>query len=675
MSVLVGDKLILRCREIYDVASLAADEDLSRALGAASKDVKSYTFKHRAKLTKAIEKKVLRKRSEGAKILASLAGKAAGLQGQELKRFQKDKETLLLQATADKLLSYEPDHVTDVWGCRFVTLYQSEIPRTVAALLTRLEEFNRTHDYDIRLKEFVIYTNRPTLDPLSVVGDVLRIFRGSEWGRESEAGHSVVVDDSVIRQPESRKSAYSSVHFVFSRDVRIQHPGKDEITETAHFEVQIRDIFEEGWGEVQHDLLYSGKDRLEADETGEDPASENWALHLNALKTFVDGCSQHSSIIKREFDLRNRKNLPSSNNPSSSVRWVDRDMIFTALRTNGMRREAELAVSQSYTFLLAAEAAIVPEEARRHYLQAIDKLSDAIAVLGERAETIILPDTRRSVAYYLRTELANCHYLVAEDAERVILSSNELKVEQERGFQRAAELYEEVLRRFPEDPTVLLRSTKAIFRLGKDHAAALKTIDACVAKIADDSLTGSDHWLAVAAWVQKGLIEWVLSRQSEDPAARLGLVESAIGSTIKAHNSWSDQRPDARLRTENLLACHKAMSNILYYLADTILNGPPSAQYGAELLRHYRHLISDMRVDPYKEYYKTRDNIMHADWALGDKDSAKSLAQETFAELRGLAEQRAGQPLDSNEVAAYLQRTELPSFKAAIELIGRFRDG
>jgi ppGpp synthetase/RelA/SpoT-type nucleotidyltranferase len=662
MTILVGQDLILRCREICDVAKEAADGDLTSALGSIYRDLKSYAFKHRIKSAEALRLKVVRKRAEGETRQISLKRKVGRADG-SLDMGNPDIVEELL--TIEKLLSYEPDHVTDVWGCRFVTLYQNEIPRTVSTLLSRLHEFNRLHNYDIRMVEFVIYTNRPLSDPLSIVDEVLGIVKRSDLAR------SIVVDDSVIRQPESRKSAYSSVHFVFSRDITIQLAGQEHATETASFEVQVRDIFEEGWGEVQHDLLYSSKDST--DEKVVDQDASNWALHLNALKTFVDGCSQHASIIRRELDARRLQFLPSSNNPSTSLRSEDRQLLIEALRQNGVRRDVELAVSQSYVFLLAAEASLDPDEMTAQYRNAIGRLTEALAKIGDRADEVIVSRTQRSVRYYLATELANCHFLIAEDYERVLVPSEEQIATRSLAYETAAIGYEGVLRTYPTDPTLLLRSSKAQFRLG-NLSRALDEITRCTAHISGDRLTGDEHWVAITAWVQKGLFEWVLATgYAADRKDKLRLVETAIASTLQAESAWQKQTGKSREIHENRLTYHKAISNILYYIAETMLVGPKSARYGEGELREYLTRIGTAEVDAYKEYYKTRDNLMHAELALGNKEAASDLARETFSELRNLAEQRVGRPLDSGQIEACLQRSEKPSFRSAMKLLAELR--
>lgn len=136
---LEGNDLILRCRELADVAKKAADEDLCRILRAVGTDVRSYAFKERMKSPKAIEKKVRRKRLEGARMRAAHERDRTRLDGgptsgDPVARLAADK----LCAAANKAEAYDPDHVTDVWRCRYVTLYQSKIPPTVEALLTRL---------------------------------------------------------------------------------------------------------------------------------------------------------------------------------------------------------------------------------------------------------------------------------------------------------------------------------------------------------------------------------------------------------------------------------------------------------------------------------------------------------------------------------------------------------
>lgn len=312
----------LHCQYL-DRAAAVVKHLLADVLKDVAKVQQNYGFTDRLKGPQKILLKVQRKREEGRERLRS-EGPTAEVQ---------------------KLLSYEPRHLTDAWGCRFITLFQSEIPATIRAILMALSDYNRKHfALPIILKEFVIYTNRPLGDPLSIADETKDIVSNSVFAGQ------ILNGDTIIRPPENRKSAYSSVHFVFSKAV------KDDSCPTISslaFELQVRDIFEEGWGQIQHHLLYSEKDNL-ATPLLEQNKTEQWRPHLNALKIFVDGCSQHASLIKQSYDLTRKLPLVSQDTLSVSSREKDREAVMDLLHAKKAPPAALAAVTEAYKYLQLA---------------------------------------------------------------------------------------------------------------------------------------------------------------------------------------------------------------------------------------------------------------------------------------------------------------------------------
>lgn len=664
MQRLEGNDLILRCRELADVAKKAADDDLCRTLRAVGMDVRSYAFKERMKSPKAIEKKVRRKRLEGTGMRAAYklerarlasapppANAAAGRAADELR------------AAADRSEAYDPDHVTDVWGCRYVTLYQSEIPPTVEALLTRLESFNRASHGTVRMKECVIYTNRPAGDPLSIVGATLQIVK------RSGLASSVIADSSLIREPESRKSAYSSVHFVFERDVLIEHAGKDEGEEIAAFEIQIRDIFEEGWGEVQHHLLYSGKDNLDLDENARSEDGELWQLHLNALKTFVDGCSQHASIIKRNLEMLRKPRIETIESEAHVKRTEDQEAIVRTLKSQGVGREAAKSVAKAYTLLLAAEAAQDSSVAVGHYGEAIAAFAGAIEAIGDRLDLTVDGSGSRTVRYLLETEQAHCIFRTAETGFRGVASpAADAAARRQRLYEDAHRLYGRVASANPSDATAKLGLARAVQRLdripaGLAHAEAL--LDDCIRLIGPADIL-RNRLLPISSRIQKGVVLWQRAEAiAGDAALAREFVERAVDVTVQASEIWMEYGEDVRLTGYNRAGGHKAASNILYYVAQLVKRGWSRPGYDAETLKRYLPMLEGLRIEPYREFFKTRDNLMQAYDALGEVTTARDLARTTFTELRGEAERRAGVPLDVAGVALHLEPDERGCYDAA----------
>ncbi|MBB2961936.1 hypothetical protein [Methylobacterium sp. R2-1] len=667
MNRLEGNDLILRCREVDDTAKQAVDADLLGLMQRVAKDMRAYAFKARFKEPKPIEKKVLRKRAEGARTRSLYHSECARLRaaGADAAAVAADEQVSKLLRQADQSESYEPDHVTDGWGCRFVSLYQSEIPPIVEALLQGLEKLNKSTTSTIRMKECVIYTNRPSGDPLSIVGETMRIARRSDLAR------SVIAEGSIVRDPENRKSAYSSVHFVFERDVLMEHAGKDEVEEVAYFEVQVRDIFEEGWGEVQHHLLYSQKDDLSHEEGGEDTERQTWQLHLNALKTFVDGCSQHASIIKRNLEMLDKRRIASIESESLAKRNEDRKAIIKLLKDNGRRRELQKSVSLAYTLLANAESAPESEEAAWNYSKALGEFQSLKQSIGDLLEAHI-GDGDLILRHLLETEAAHCAAQLAETQFRHKSNlTDEDRAQQKTLSENARDLYEQIVGTYKDDAAARLGLAKALIRV--DGASALtraeQLICDCLNLMHDDDIE-RHRLLPISARLQKGVVLWQKSKiVGLDPREARQLIERAVDVTQEAFRVWSGHSEDKKRTDYVRLSGHKAASNVLYYLAQLAKRGWTSEGYDEVVLRKYIDILESFSVAPYNEYYKTRDNLMQARSALGQKEVAEELARETFNELRAEAERRVGFPLDIEGVSTHLRGAEGECYRSAVDVL------
>lgn len=618
------DALIVRAYEVNNAAHLAAVPAFLGMLSSVTETTKSYTFKFRFKTSADIEAKVLRKRAEGEEQLRKLA-EAPHDEGWE-DRHRK--------ATQDS--TYGPDNVTDVLGCRYVTLYQSEIPLVVEQLLKAIEAYNSDEAHEpLAAYEFVIYTNRPAHDPLSITDDTLRIVERSSLFKDIP---------SSIRPPESRKSAYSSVHFVFSHHVNIQHVGKDETSERTFLEVQVRDIFEEGWGEVQHDLLYSEKDDIikragpAARPSGVAANDQvQWGLHLNALKTFVDGCSQHASIIKANLEGIRAKD-PLIANQSVSERKADLGEIIRLLRRTNASKETQEKVALGYTFLMSSSDLIESEEVLRRLTDAATNLDGALGDLTPRQRDA--KDRRSktlSVGYFLAMEAAGARVRAAVLTASTDESSR-LRAEAEKMFQGLAE-------RFPRDPAVHMRLGKIIESRASsldDFKKSEGLFDRTVELVPDDPTTGPDHWIAIAARIDKGVSIWKQVKflhSSLSADERREMLLRAADATMGAITIWKQQSPSGN--ELNKIIGYKAASNFVFYVAAIAEDGGILSEEEKKLLAEMVEVVELSKIDPFDDWFKTRDNLLHAYRALGNLEQALALAWENFTELRARRAVRA----------------------------------
>ena len=85
----------------------------------------------------------------------------------------------------------------------------------------------------------------------------------------------------------------------------------------------------------------------------------------------------------------------------------------------------------------------------------------------------------------------------------------------------------------------------------------------------------------------------------------------------------------------------------------------------ATLITHMS-FIDGLAIETHADYFKTRDNYLHAYRALGDTERAREMAEANFQELRGLAERRSRQLLlDIASIKAELRGSEARCFGTA----------
>lgn len=185
-------------------------------------------------------------------------------------------ETRLLEKLERKRAA-KPDYtlqsITDVVGLRIVTLFRREMPDVVRQIASLIN-----HDLPITpnaferccLKEVIIYSTNPSFD---------------------EIAHSIkeyFIEIGTEAQIKESREGYSSIHIVSSIGA----------TNKVPVEIQVRTVFEDAWGEIDHKFGYvfrSGK------ENGLPIKGSRYVQdHLKILKKFSDACAEYADIIYEE---------------------------------------------------------------------------------------------------------------------------------------------------------------------------------------------------------------------------------------------------------------------------------------------------------------------------------------------------------------------------------------
>jgi ppGpp synthetase/RelA/SpoT-type nucleotidyltranferase len=661
MSPQVDDGLILRCREAHDLARLVGDL-LEGEFSAIAKAQKIYTFKRRFKSPASILSKVLRKRAEGAshrnkqRTSASSATEAAiDVDEEEIQRLEK----------------YSPSQITDGFGCRFVTLFPIQIANLVTTVLERLHTFNDRGDRPrVRLKEIVVYTNRRKDDDLSIAPAVRAAFEKSQF-KASGAADTAVIDDD-----EGKKNAYTSVHMTLSVDVMVEHLGRTAEPQEGYVEVQFRDIFEEGWGEIDHFVRYSEKDLAPDDHRLLDPTisahRSDMERHLRSLNQAILTCGTSARSVYHHYTKMDFPAAGSLALKSVTSRQDDIKAIKDALETAGRSDNVPMLVD-AYKLLKRAEDAENRDDAIALYRDAATVL-EAVGAKENENFGIELPSrARRSIGYFLQMELANC-YVNGSMTDRAAA---------------AKEIYERMALQYPSDPIPNLRlarvftmdDAKASFELARDVMAR------AIPKVADDELSKAMPWVAIAAYMQQS---YVLGKLGDFTKLAKPAADTARAAWLdEVKNLFVAAADSARLGYAAFLAVprdvredgdypqhgQKVLSNLLYYTAYLVRQRRETPEFNRQRLKGWLAEFETLKTKRYREYFRTEDNAMHAYDAVGDMKQAGRHAVSILHQLRVMAERRAGTELHPIDVTHHLLDDEKKLLHAADTVLRQEKSG
>ena len=206
-------------------------------------------------------------------------------------------EDKLIEKKSRKL-SDKPEYslldITDVIGIRFVTLFREEMPKIFEKLIDIIchtDSLNPNPFCKDHIEEVIIYHTNPYDDIKHRIEEIIK---------------EKAVNPTKEFKPVHLKDSYSSIHIV----TRLNHKVP-KLSADYHIplEIQIRTVFEDAWGEIDHKygyVLREGKD------TGTPIKNAEFVLkHLKILKKFSDACAEYADAIHFEASPYNQDNIES----------------------------------------------------------------------------------------------------------------------------------------------------------------------------------------------------------------------------------------------------------------------------------------------------------------------------------------------------------------------------
>jgi ppGpp synthetase/RelA/SpoT-type nucleotidyltranferase len=650
---LQGDELIIRCRELHDIARQVSETLLALLTSLTSKQ-KIYIFKHRVKPSKAIWNKVHRNRHEARKLREQLKGLGSSADPNDRKSLeQKIKEGE----------SFGPHQVFDSFGCRYVTLFEEQRLALVRDLFGALDGFKVPAAEDVPVTLFSCSTYyAPTAS-----GSEARANELVELLRSGDFVPRVIPNRDVVKQPIPR-AGYSSVHFNFELPVIVDFPrGDDPLDgysqpqlERARFEVQIRDIFEEAWSESEHYLFYSQKDDFRELSDREIEAVRFAKKLVDGYRPNIDTARTYMSTVKKELDRTRAPDAPKLDIKSTTTRVDDKSAIEAALKGK-VDASALEALNQAYDLLKAAESAENGLEVTRNYADAVAKLNLLKRSLGEAINLPVPGRYNRPVKYFVETELANS-MIFSQQPDAVI---------------PARQIYADLIKEYPNDPTLRVRYGRSMLfqeSPDADHMnqllAFMKDVKSLIEK---DELTGPSHWLLMTAPMLQGFAHYALAQihQKENRDADAWReFESAIDVTRDGVTFWRGLPSKLKEDETYKLSAFKATSNIICYLAMLIHSGGGKKKgFDEQAVKDQIKENEEIVVRKFQDLYKSLDNKMHGYVVIGDHENAVNMAKEIYGILQGYAATRAGRPVEFHEIGNYLNKDERVNFNAAVNVM------
>lgn len=535
-----GVTLALQCYVVNELAEKAS-KMLKGDLDKIVKEKNLYRLDERLKGQESIQNKVLRKRDEI---------KRSGLPGR-----------------------YEPENVTDAWGTRIVTYFKSQILDTLSSVFALIHK-KELDGVSILIDEIVIYDNRPLKDPLSIAVKAKQLvdMHAITYSSKKRPNINVVVD--------TKDTGYSSVHIVLNVPIQdfLSKVGASFDINSVKIEIQIRDVFEDAWGQISHLVTYQTKDKLYT--TGAHPnrtVEEIVRPHLNALKTISDGCSQYAEQIRETHEeLLGR--LKGADYPALYVTVTsleqDEKMVIDAIKTT-VSDEVIQRIHVAYALLKDANDAFYKNTdrrvARNNFLAAAEQFGLAQKA-AQDATKVTITGTGRRVLWYLQIERANALILSLPPVPEV------LDPEGSARFREAIALYNDLETHHPADPVIQFRKAQAQQREAAaeaDFRAIIKQLDSALGLLEKEGAreSVSINLLSLLARIEKALVKLKLVDKVQDGQEKTGILRDAVEDFVSVVEKCEPDLTDATRRPywrglSNTLWCYHKLHELKLQLSE-----------------------------------------------------------------------------------------------------------
>lgn len=482
--------------------------------------------------------------------------------------------------------SYKLTDITDVIGLRLVTLFRrdmTDVLANVVALVNHNVELNPNPFKQGSVEQLIIYSINPTHDKMAhqIKDDMLKL--------------------GIVAELNSSSASYSSIHIV-ARVSQTTNLKYHEDGFNIPVEIQIRTVFEDAWGEIDHKYGYvirTGK------EYGK-PVSNSAIIqeHLKVLKKFADACAEYADLIYIEAS------------PSDSTPVLEGKVVAVGTDGDVLARFSQLGISTDYV-----ASYVSGREMRDTALKLIaTNWNDAIKLLTSAADYFrtladeidkdgLSIEAKKLMLYYVRMNEALC-----------LLSTND-----KSNVGRACAIYGSLEEDYPDFPLVKFRYGQALGKFGAVDASIEKFLSTkvLVGQIDLNQLSPSPDRLPnddrkhIDKLLPKllGFQYWVKSQSIDeiDISVKRELISAAFTETSSLLEKYGD---DASVH-----------NNLVYYAVDALSLGAPldKEKLEAQLQSSLNFLEKTCQVLDSRDI-ELLDTLARAYAFLGQPDKAKAAA-------------------------------------------------
>lgn len=523
---------------------------------------------------------------------------------------------------------YSIEAITDVIGVRLITLFKNEIPKILNEVLLLIK-----HEKDLmpnpfirgRLEEVIIFSNLPAYDP----------FLTELQSVAEQRGVTVRLNDS--------KEGYSSVHIVtrIDQSASLRRECGTEVQHPLPVEIQIRSVFEDAWGEIDHRFGYvvrAGK--------GDENLIYNSSLvqpHLKVLKQFTDACALYA------------------------------DTIYSAAHTPVSVKDSSgkiVSVPSDDEVLQRFDALGIPKILRDKYVEGRRRREAALALLPSnrlegqaeclKAAAFFLSISLEATADLRETEGLSLYMFYAKMNEALCL----LSTDSPQHVKSAELMYLQLREEYPDFILVQFRLAQALARLGQsDESIQLFVQTKKALDEAETKYKRSDRWpdkLPKTDYLHMTqVLPKLMGYQYWKKAQDVGDKQTKMALLLEAHNITKEAMAQGREEAN-------VQNNLVYYAMEylTLAEGEPdyvTKRLATSLHTNLAKMEETLRRAPLAVDVSTLDTMMEAYNFLGRIDLAQKVAAQIVAKVKNSDEGDPEETLSILKMALHIQSLQAAS--------------